>query len=129
MEEPVRADQEGRIIPALAESFEWLDANTLEMRLHSDVYYQNGEYFDAKVVLNNFEEVGKWAAPHPPGTWLNLFEGTVIEQINPFTVRFHFPKPDGLVLGKFRAQHLADELFWRNLGFGYKKLGSGEGHW
>jgi hypothetical protein len=45
------------------------------------------------------------------------------------TLRFHFPGPDGLALGKMRGFHIASSAFWREQGFGYDKLGSGEAHW
>ena len=40
--------------------------------------------------------------------------------------------PDGLAIGKFRGFHIASSAFWNGKdapGFGYKKFGSGEGHW
>jgi len=48
---------------------------------------------------------------------------------NDHTVRFHLPEVDGLVLGKLRATHIMNSRFWRDLGFGYDRQHSGEGHW
>lgn len=70
-----------------------------------------------------------WIAPHPPGTWLNFPKETSLEVLNDYTIRLRFPDPQGLALGKFRANHLTDSLFWQKIGFGYAKLGTGEGHW
>jgi len=34
-----------------------------------------------------------------------------------------------LALGKFRGFHIASSAFWRDWGFGYARVGTGEGHW
>ncbi|WP_170158571.1 ABC transporter substrate-binding protein [Aquisalibacillus elongatus] len=129
MEEFVRVVPAGRIVPSLAKAFNWIDSKTLSVSLREPVSFHNGQPYNAKVVQRNFEEVKKWYAPHPPGTWLNLPEGTELEIMNSHEVIFHFPYPEGLALGKFRAQHQGNDLFWEVLGFGYKKLGTAEGHW
>ena len=67
--------------------------------------------------------------PHPPGTWLNFHPDTRAEVLDDQTIRFHFPEPDGLAVGKMRGFHIASPAFWRETGFGYRKNGSGEGHW
>lgn len=129
IEEAVRADPLGRIVPSLANDYKWLNENTLEIDLTQDVFFQNNETFTSEHVVKAFHEENRWKAPHPPGTWLNLPEGTTVEQKDLYTVRFHFPKPDGLALGKLRGHHWTNMLFWKKLGFGYRKLGTGEGHW
>jgi len=45
------------------------------------------------------------------------------------TVRIRLPEPDGLLLGKLRAMHIMSTRFWEEVGFGYARDGSGEGHW
>ena len=45
------------------------------------------------------------------------------------SVRTEGPSLDGLVLGKFRGFHIPSTRFWNELGFGYKKRGTGDGHW
>src|ERR671932_1510180 len=72
MEEPIRIDEAGRTVYSLAESSEWLDECTLELRLRRGVRFQDGEHFTAHNVKQNFDEMQRWAAPHPPGTWLNF---------------------------------------------------------
>lgn len=129
MEEAVRTDQEGKIIPSLASDWKWVNTRTLELRLRKDVRYQNHQPFTAEDVRRNFTQVKKWVAPHPPGTWLNLPEETKLEIVDEYTVRFHFPSSEGLALAKLRAHHYGNKLFWQTIGFGYSKLGSAEGHW
>ena len=71
----------------------------------------------------------RWAAPHPPATYLNFHPDTECVVEDERTCVFRFPEPDGLVMGKFRGFHIAGPSFWHTHGFGYKKTGSGEGHW
>ena len=71
----------------------------------------------------------RWKVPHPPGTHFNPHPGTRCEIVDNQTVRFVLPKPDGLLLGKLRATHIMSTRFWEELGFGYKRNGTGEGHW
>jgi ABC-type transport system substrate-binding protein len=129
MEEPIRVDQDGRVVHALAKDARWLDEHTLELKLRTGVRFQDGEPFTAHNIKQNFDEMQRWAAPHPPGTWLNFPPESVCEVVDEHTVRFRFPGPDGLALGKMRGFHIASSAFWREQGFGYAKFGSGEGHW
>ena len=132
MEEPIRIDEDGRVVYALAESSEWLDDCTLELRLRAGVRFQDGQPFTAHDIKLNFDEMQRWLVPHPPGTWLNFPQSTVTEVVDDLTLRFRFPGPDGLAIGKMRGFHIASKAFWEGPdapGFGYKKFGSGEGHW
>lgn len=129
MEELVRADREGYITPSLASNFEWINDTTLEVTLRNGVSFHNGKQFTAHHLARSFVEEQRWRSPHPPGTWLNVSRETELEVVDDFTVRFIFPKPDGLVKGKMRAIHIGNDLFWNTLGFGYAKERSGEGRW
>jgi hypothetical protein len=60
---------------------------------------------------------------------LNIHQDTSIEILDDYKLVIHFPEPDGLVLGKMRGMHIPSTRFWDEIGFGYKKQGSGEGHW
>lgn len=129
MEEPVRTDHEGFLVMALAESARWRDDRTLEVRVRDGACFQDGEPCAARAVKENFEEVQRWAVPHPPGTYLNFHPDARCDVEDERTCVFRFPEPDGLVLGKFRGFHVASPSFWHTHGFGYKRTGSGEGHW
>jgi ABC-type transport system substrate-binding protein len=50
MEEAVRTDPEGRIVPSLAKNVQWLDDTTLELQLREGVYYHNNQPFTSKDV-------------------------------------------------------------------------------
>ena len=129
MEEPIRIDQDGRGVMALAHDACWLDERTLELNLREGVRFQDGTPFGARNLKRNFDEMQRWAAPHPPGTWLNFPPETVCEVVNDRTVRFHLPAPDAIALGKMRGFHIASDRFWDEIGFGYASVGTGEGHW
>ena len=42
-------------IPCLAESWKWIDEQTIEFRLRRGVTFQDGEKFDAEAVKINWE--------------------------------------------------------------------------
>ena len=129
MEEPVRTDHEGFTVMALAQDAVWRDGTTLEVTVRDGARFQDGEPCTAHSIKQNFDEVQRWAAPHPPGTYLNFHPDSECTVEDERTCVFRFPEPDGLVLGKFRGFHIASPSFWHTHGFGYKKTGSGEGHW
>lgn len=129
MEEPVRTDERGHIVGAVMEDSRWIDENTFEVDVRRGIRFQDGEELDARHVKRAFDEVQRWKAPHPPGTYLNFDPGATAETVGDYKVRLHFPAPDGLVLGKFRGMHIPSTRFWEEEGFGYRRLGTGEGHW
>lgn len=129
MLEPVRASPDGGVVPSLAKAIRWLTDRTLEIELRSGVLFHDRTPLTAQNIAVNFEQMQRWAAPHPPGTWLNLPVGTTCEVVDGLTVRFHFPAPDGLAPVKMRGFHIGSPRFWQRLGFGYARFGTGEGRW
>lgn len=129
MEELVRVDKDGRIVPNLAASWRWVDGRTLEVKLRQGVTFQDGEKLTAKVFRRSFDEVQRWNTPHPPGAFLNFPKDTKLEVVDGYTVRFTFPRPDAAVFMKFRGMHVGSTRFWNELGFIDKKKGTAEGHW
>lgn len=128
VEELVRTDETGHIVPAAMLSYKWIDRFTFEAKLRPNTF-QDGEKVTAASVKRSFDEMMRWRAPHPPGTQFNQYPGTRMEIIDDETVRIISPKPDGMTLGKLRAMHVMNSRFWDTIGFGYKRNGSGEGHW
>lgn len=128
MEEPVRTDETGAIVGACMEDSHWEDA-TLVVKVRRGIRFQDGEPLTAHSIRRAFDEVQKWKAPHPPGTYLNFHPDTTVEVTDDYTIHFNFPEPDGLALAKFRGLHVASTRFWDELGFGEKRYGSAEGHW
>ncbi len=128
VEELVRVTPDGMVEPAAMKKFKWVDDRTLDIELRTDEIFPDGEPFTAAIVERSFQEVMRWVAPHPPGTQFNLDRRTRCEVTGTHSVRFHLPEPDGLALGKLRAVHMMSTPFWE-IGFGYKREFSGEGHW
>jgi ABC-type transport system substrate-binding protein len=129
MEEPVRTDERGHIIGAVMEDSRWVDDTTFEVDIRQGLRFQDGEDLTAEHVKRAFDEAQRWKAPHPPGTYLNFHPHARAELVGDHKLRFVFPEPDGLVLGKFRGMHVPSTRFWEEEGFGYRKIGTGEGHW
>lgn len=129
MEEPVRTDERGHMVGAVMEEARWTDEKTIEISVRRGIRFQDGEACDANSVKRAFDEMQRWRAPHPPGSNLNIHPATVAEVVDDHKLRINFPEPDGLVLGKMRGMHIPSTRFWEEEGFGYRKLGSGEGHW
>ncbi len=129
VEELVRTDENGHIVPAAMQSYKWIDDLTLEVKLRPNKF-QNGEPLTARNVKQSFDEMQQRRSPHPPGTQFNLSPETRMEVVDDETVRYLFPKPDGMVLGKMRAMHIMNPQFWDTIGFGFTRQDkTGEGHW
>ena len=109
--------------------YRWADDRTLDVRVREGGRFPDGEPLTAHTVKRSFDEVARWAAPHPPGTHFNIDPRTRCEATGERTVRFHLPEPDGLALGKLRAVHIMSTRFWDDIGFGDVRNGTGEGHW
>ncbi len=130
VEELVRVTPNGTIRPAAMKGYRWKDGGrTLEISVREGERFPDGEPLTASSVKRGFDESVRWAAPHPPGTHFNPLPGTRCEVVDEHRVRFHLPAPDGLMLGKLRAVHIMSSRFWDEIGFGYERNGSGEGHW
>ena len=128
VEELVRTDEKGRVVPAAMKTYRWVDDRTLEIKLRENVF-SDGEKVTVEIVKRSFDEMMKWQSPHPPGTQFNQYVGTRMEIVDDETVRIISPKPDAMTLGKLRAMHVMNTRFWEGPSFGYKRQGSGEGHW
>jgi ABC-type transport system substrate-binding protein len=129
VEEVVRVTKRGTIRPAAMSRYRWRDDRTLEITMREGELFADGTQLDANSMRQAFDEQTRWAAPHPPGTHFNIDRRIRAEVVDDRTVRLHLPQVDGLALGKLRATHVMSERFWRDLGFGYAREHSGEGHW
>ncbi|CAN5884242.1 hypothetical protein BH23ACT10_BH23ACT10_31270 [soil metagenome] len=54
----------------MMESSRWVDDRTLEVEIRTDVVFQDGEQFTPEILKRAFDEVQRWKAPHPPGTYI-----------------------------------------------------------
>lgn len=129
VEELVRVTKQGKIRPAAMSRYRWVDERTLEVHVRPDEFFPDGQPLTAESVKQAFDEQVRWVAPHPPGTHFNIDRSARCEITGPRTACFHLPEVDGLMLGKLRATHVTSERFWHDVGFGYARDQSGEGHW
>jgi peptide/nickel transport system substrate-binding protein len=113
-------DKDGQMVPRLATRWQWLDDHTLEVRLRQGVTFHNGERFDADIVKLNWEENVRLRQPHIVGDFMNFDPGSRLEIVDPYTVRFVLPKPDGGVLAKLGVMHIGSRQFYRDVGWGEK---------
>lgn len=116
----VELDKDGNLVPRLATGWRWLDERTLEMTLQQGVKFHNGEVFDADIVKLNWDENTRLQQAHRSGEYLNFTPGSRLDIIDPQTVRFVFPEPDGGVLAKLTLMHLGNRQFYRDFGWGEK---------
>lgn len=113
-------DKEGRLVPRLATGWRWLDDRTLEVTLRQGVKFHNGEILDAAIVKLNWEENFRLRQPHIVGEYMNFKPGSRLEIIDPQTVRFMFPEPDGGALAKISNMHIGNRQFHRDHGWAEK---------
>jgi ABC-type transport system substrate-binding protein len=117
----IELDQEGALVPRLATSWRWLDERTLEVTLRQGVTFHNGEVFDAEIVKLNWEDNTRFQQPFRSGTYMNFKPGSRVEILDPYTVRFVFPEPDGGALTKLMFVHIGNRQFYRDVGWGEKR--------
>jgi ABC-type transport system substrate-binding protein len=120
MEHLMEHDKDGTLVPRLATGWRWLDDRTLEVTLRQGVRFHNDEVFDAEIVKLNWDENTRLQQPHLTGTFINFKPGSRLDILDPYTVRFTFPEPDGAALIKVSFLHIANRQFYRELGWGEK---------
>ena len=113
-------DKDGALVPRLATSWQWLNDRTLEVKLRQGVTFHNGEVLDAEIVKLNWDENTRLRQPHLLGAYLNFTPGSRLEILDPQTLRFVFPEPDGGALAKLSVLHIANRQFYREVGWGEK---------
>ena len=110
----------GKLVPRLATGWRWLNDRTLEVTLRQGVKFHNGEPFDAASVKLNWDENTRLQQPFRGGQFLNFKPGSRLEVVDPHTVRFVFPEPDGAALIKLSSMHLGSRQFHAEHGWGEK---------
>lgn len=82
----------------IAESLEWLDDVTLEARIRQGIKFHNGEDLTAEDVVFTFERIITENAIEHPEPHTSPRKGLIaplesVEQVDDYTVRFHFSGP------------------------------------
>ena len=116
----IELDKDGKLVPRLATSWQWRNDRTLDVTLRQGVIFHNGEVFDAEIVKLNWEENTRVGQPHISGAFMNFTPGSRLEILDPYTVRFVFPEPDGGALAKISQIHMGNRQFYREFGWGEK---------
>jgi ABC-type transport system substrate-binding protein len=116
----VELDKDGKLVPGLATGWRWLDDRTLEVTLRQGVPFHNGEVFDAEIVKLNWDEQQRLEQPFRGGNFMNFKPGSRLEIIDPYTVRFVLPEPDGGAMAKLTSMHIGNRQFYGELGWGEK---------
>jgi len=116
----VELDKDGTLVPRLATRWQWLDDRTLEFTLRQGVTFPNGEVFDAEIVKLNWDEQTRLIQPLASGRFMNFTPGSRLEILDPYTVRFLFPAPDGGALARLSMLHMGNRQFHREHGWGEK---------
>ena len=111
-------EEGGKLVPRLATSWRWLDDRTLDIILRQGVKFHNGEPFDAASVKLNWDENTRVQQPFRAGQFLTFKPGAQLEILEPYTIRFHFPAPDGTALVKLSSMHIGSRQFWAEHGWG-----------
>src|ERR1051325_1560176 len=92
----VERDYSGALVPMLAESWTFPDANTIEFKLRQGVTFHNGEPFNATSVKFSIERLLDPNLNSPlRGGWPQTWQG--VEIVDDSTVRFHFSAPEATI--------------------------------
>ena len=116
----VELTPDGTLVPGLAVAWHWANDRTLEMALRQGVRFHNGEIFDADIVKLNWEAYTRLEQPHGTGTYWNFKSGSRLEILDPHTVRFVFPEPDGGAMARLVLMHIGNRQFYDEFGWGEK---------
>lgn len=111
-------EEGGKLVPRLATGWHWVDDRTLDITLRQGVKFHNGEPFDAASVKLNWDENTRLQQPFRAGQHLNFKPGSRLEILAPYTIRFHFPAPDGTALVKLSSMHIGSRQFHEEHGWG-----------
>ena len=87
-----------KVVPQIADSWEWVDNKTLEFKLKQGVTFHNGEALTAEDVKFSFERTITENAIEYPEPHTAARKGLIapleeVEVVDDYTVRFHFSKP------------------------------------
>lgn len=89
---------EGKIAPALATSWSWVDSTTLEFKLRENVVFHNGEPFTAEAVRFSLKRQLDPKNPAPNAGLIDTIEDVYVT--GDLTVKIKTKTPDGVLLNK-----------------------------
>jgi len=106
-------DPDGKLIPGLVESWQWLDKTTWQFKLRKGIKFQNGDECVAKDVKFSIERIINPETKSPQMRDLGSIDR--IETIDQYIINFITKGPDPLLPSKFVAlgNILPEEVFKR----------------
>jgi len=88
-------DDNGQVVPALAEAWAALEPTVWEFQLRSNVTFSNGEPFDANSVVFSIERILNPDSGSVHSATFSAIES--VEAVDAATVRIHTAEPNGLI--------------------------------
>lgn len=131
----VHQNQQGELIPGLAESWEYLDARTARFHLREGVVWHDGTPFTADDVSFSFQRMTN------PDLRATVFWGPIIRQLESWTVEdahtivLTWAQPNAAGLRDVGRQHIVPRHYIEDVGdtaFAMNPIGTGPfrfGHW
>lgn len=90
----IERDPEGKLVPGLATTWNWVDDKTLELTLRSGVKFHNGQDFSSEDVVFSIERI----LTTPGGSAYQTIES--VEPVDSLTVRIHMNQADSQLINK-----------------------------
>ncbi len=97
----LRFDPDGRVEPALAISWTWLDPLTVRFKLRPEVKFHNGEPFSAQAVKFSIDRYLDEKTGFPARGYIDSIMR--VDIVDPLTVDIVTAYPDGLLLNRLAA--------------------------
>jgi peptide/nickel transport system substrate-binding protein len=123
----IRFDPEGKMEPALAESWKRIDEKTIRFDLRKGVAFHNGEIFDARSVKFSLERYVNPETKFPGAGFLGTIAG--VNVVDNYTVDVITSIPDGLILNRLAAfGQIVPPVYYQKVGpenFGKSPIGTG----
>jgi peptide/nickel transport system substrate-binding protein len=122
----VRWDEDGNIVPDLAENYLRLDNKTFIFKLRKGIKFHNGETFDANSVKFSIERLIDPKTKSPGYSLLRTINK--VEVIDPYTIKIITSDPDYLFIKKLALVQILPEQYFKELGaakFGHQPVGTG----
>ncbi len=112
---------DGRVVPEIAESYRWIDEQTLEFVLREGITFHNGEDLTAEDVVFSFERIITdygimYPEPHTSPRKGLIAALARVEEVDEYRVRFHFSSPSPVALQLLVHQHIIPKDYFERVG-------------
>lgn len=105
----VKIDENGELIPLLAESWEQLDENTVQFKLRQGVTFHNGEPFNAETVAYNVDRIWDADVKSIKNVKLSVLKKTEI--IDEYTINLITEEPYPLLMTYLDALYMVPKEY------------------